>query len=140
MPDKFKAGARQRLPDRRRSEARRIVWQPPHNPDAPETRIFVTIGFGEDGLRPVEIFYDGGYRAGSELEALVKELCIVLSVIIQHEDVEIARLAHSLGREQSLRSDREDFISLVGVLIGELLKPPMWSYALMALKKEGDKG
>ena len=62
----------------------------------------------------------------------------MLSVIIQHEDVEIARLAHSLGREQSLRSDREDFISLVGVLIGELLKPPMWSGALMANGGEAD--
>jgi len=84
MPDKFKAGARQRLPDRRRSETRKITWQPPYNVDAPTTKIYVTIGYAEDALRPVEIFYDSGYRSGSDLETLVSDLCILLSVLLQH--------------------------------------------------------
>ena len=116
MSDYPKVGLRERLPTRRRSESRKIIWQPPHNVDAPETKLFVSIGYAEDGLRPVEIFYDGGYRSGSDLETLVSDLCIVISVLIQHRDIEVERFTQSLSFERDLRSDSEAFGSIVGAL------------------------
>lgn len=136
MTNPILAGPRRTLPTRRRSEARKITWTPPHNPDAPETKIYVTIGYDHDGLRPVEIFYDGGYRSGSDLETLVSDLCIVLSVLIQHQDIEIEAFSASLARELDLRTSKEAFGSLVGVLIEQLSISPHWSEQLAAI--EGD--
>ena len=133
MSDYPKVGLRERLPTRRRSESRKIIWQPPHNGDAPKTKLFVSIGYAEDGLRPVELFYDGGYRSGSDLETLVSDLCIVLSVMIQHRDVRVEDFAHSLSKELDLRSGQQTFGSLVGVLIEQLLTPPAWAEALTTI-------
>ena len=131
------AGPRSTLSSRRRSEARKITWTPPHNLDASESKIFVTIGYAEDGLRPVEIFYDGGYRSGSDLETLVSDLCIVLSVLIQHRDIEIETFTHSLARERDLRTSKEEFGSLVGVLIEQLSIAPQWADQLKTTEEEG---
>ena len=81
-------GPRQALPPRRRSEARRIEWVSPLNPDGWPQKIYVTIGYDEaDALTPREIFYDAGYKSGSDMETLLRDLCIVLSVLLQHEGV-----------------------------------------------------
>ena len=136
MPDQPSTGPRERLPSRRRSEARKITWHPPHNVDAPETKLYVTIGYAEDGLRPVEIFYDGGYRSGSDLETLVSDLCITLSVLIQHDGVQIESFAHSLSKELDLRSGAQEFGSLIGVLINQLLIPPQWAAAVAAAAED----
>jgi hypothetical protein len=126
------AGPRRTLPNRRRSEARKVTWTPPHNLDAPETKIYITIGYDDDGLRPVEIFYDGGYRSGSDLETLVRDLCIVLSVLIQHQDIKIETFTASLARELDLRTSEKSFGSLVGVLIEQLSIAPQWAEQLAA--------
>ena len=120
------AGPRHHPPTRRRSETRRIVWQAPNAMGA-ETRIFVTIGYAEDGHRPVEIFYNEGYRSGSDLEMLVSDICILLSIMMQHEDVEIGSFTKSLAREQDLRSGDMRFASIIGVLLDELQRPPEWA-------------
>ena len=127
MTSMLTAGPRRSLPNRRRSEARKISWRPPHNIDAPETTIHVTIGYADDGLRPVEIFYDAGYRSGSDLETLVSDVCITLSVIIQHEDVAIDVFMHSLAKEKDARSGSMEFGSIVGVLLEQLKTPPAWA-------------
>ena len=126
------AGPRHHPPARRRSETRRIVWQAPNAMGA-ETRIFVTIGYADDGIRPerghrpVEIFYNEGYRSGSDLEMLVSDICILLSIMMQHEDVEIGTFTKSLAREQDLRTGDMRFASLIGVLLDELQRPPEWA-------------
>ena len=121
------AGDRITLPNRRRSEARKIAWRPPHNVDAPETTIHVTIGYADDGLRPVEIFYDAGYRSGSDLETLVSDVCIMLSVFVQHENITIDSFMHSLAKEKDARSRSMEFGSIVGVLLNQLNTPPAWA-------------
>lgn len=130
MSDIKCAGTRVAPPNRRRSESRKIRWCPPSRPDAPETKLFITIGYAEDGLRPIEIFYDSGYRSGSDLETLVSDICIVLSVFLQHEDVQIDALTRSLARETDIRTGRVGFDSLIGVLLEELKRPPQWAAAL----------
>ena len=114
------AGDRITLPNRRRSEARKIAWRPPHNVDAPETTIHVTIGYADDGLRPVEIFYDAGYRSGSDRATEISDLCIMISVFIQHEGVTIDSLMRSLAQEKDVRSRSLEFGSTVGVCSNSL--------------------
>jgi len=121
------AGDRIILPNRRRSEARKITWRPPHNVDAPETTIHVTIGYADDGLRPVEIFYDAGYRSGSDRATEIADLCITFSVFIQHEGVTIDSLMRSLAQEKDARSGSMEFGSTVGLLLDQLNTPPAWA-------------
>lgn len=128
------AGNRVAPPNRRRSESRKIKWRPPHNPDAPETNIHVTIGYSEDGLRPIEIFYDSGYRSGSDLETQVSDICILISIMLQHEDVQAADFCGSIARERDLVLGIERPGSIVGVLLEEVQRPPQWASAVLAAR------
>ena len=126
------------LPPRRPSETRKLNW-------AGKT-VFVTIGYDdylrappvrapnapperlpEDRLSPREIFYDGGYRSGSDMEALVSDLCIALSVMLQHEGVSAASLARSMSTAFELRTGKEKPASILGLLLHEIERPPAWS-------------
>lgn len=55
--------------------------------------IHLTVGCDpeEDG-RPLEVFYSVGFRSGSQLEFLVQDACVLISLLLQHglrpEDVE----------------------------------------------------
>lgn len=123
-------GPRKQLPPRRRSESRALEWRPPLNTNAPLSDIHITISYDEDGLTPREIFYDGGYKSGSDLEALASEICIVLSIFLQHRDVDIARFAKSMTQDLDLRLGRASCASLVGLFIEELQVPPLWERQL----------
>lgn len=133
------AGTRTTPPSRRRSESRKIKWRPPHNPDAPETNIYVSIGYAEDGLTPVEIFYDSGYRSGSELETMVSDLCIVLSIALQYDGISAAEFTKSISRERDLVLGQERPGSLVGVLLEELTREPQWAEAVKAAREDNDE-
>ena len=120
------------LPPRRPSETRKLQW-------AGQT-VYVTIGYDEGHVHAREIFYDGGYRSGSDMEALVSDLCIALSVMLQHEGMTAASLAKSMSSEVELRTGREHPASILGLLLYELERPPAWSADLAnALRQtEGD--
>ncbi len=130
---------RRKLPNRRRSESRRVVWQPPLNPSAAEQTIYISIGFFEDGLTPREVFYDSGYRTGSDLETLACDVCICLSIFLQHDGVSMDDFTKSLARELNLRTGKAEFASLVGVFIAELLKPPAWAAQVLAAQEQEDQ-
>ena len=121
------AGQRVTLPNRRRSETRKVSWRSPNNVDGPETKIHVTIGYADDGLRPVEIFYDAGYRTGSDMEVTVSEACILISKYIQHENISIDTFLRSLAEEKDLRTGSVGFASVFGVLLDQLNTPPAWA-------------
>jgi hypothetical protein len=123
---------RKRLPNRRRSESRKVTWQSPINQSAAEQTIYISIGYLADGLTASEIFYDSGYRTGSDLETLASDVCICLSIFLQHDGVCMESFSKSLAREVNLRTGKEDAASLVGVFIAELLKPPAWAAQVLA--------
>ena len=129
MSDYPKVGLRERLPTRRRSESRKIIWQSRQNVDTLETKLFGSIGYAEDVLCPVEILYDGGYLSGADLETLVSDL-------IQHDEVQIESFVQSLSKELDVRSGAQEFGSLVGVLINQLLIPPQWAAAVAAAAED----
>lgn len=110
------AERREHLPPRRPSETRRLHW-------AGRT-IFVTIGYDPSSGAPREIFYNGGYRSGSDMEALVSDLCIALSVMLQHEGVTASTLGKSMGEAFDTLTGEPVPASILGLLLDELSRPP----------------
>ena len=115
MELQLQAGPRRRLPPRRHSETRRLAWA--------GQNVHVTVGY-DDSLAPREIFYSGGYRSGSDMEALVSDLCIALSVMLQHEGITAAALGRSMGAAFDLRTGEPMPASILGLLLEELARPP----------------
>lgn len=120
-------GSRRRLPNRRLSENRKLVRG--------GQSIYLTVGYGPDGLEPKEVFYADGYRSGSDMEALVSDLCIALSVFLQHEGVTVASLRKSMGQTFDLRTGDPMPASILGLILEELSRPPEWADA--AVHPEG---
>jgi hypothetical protein len=58
-------------------------------------RFTVTVGFYPDG-RPGEVFTHG-LRSGSNLDGLLADACVVVSLLMQH-GVEAREIASSMGR------------------------------------------
>lgn len=120
-------GKRKRLPERRLSENRKLVRG--------GQTIYLTVGYGPDGLEPKEVFYADGYRSGSDMEALVSDLCIALSVFLQHEGVTVASLKKSMGQTFDMRTGDPMPASILGFILEELSRPPGWADA--AVHPEG---
>ena len=120
------AGKRKRLPERRFSENRKLVRG--------GQSIYLTIGYGPDGLEPKEVFYADGYRSGSDMEALVSDLCIALSVFLQHEGVTVASLRKSMGTTFDVRTGDPMPASILGFILEEMSRPPEWAEAVAHLE------
>ena len=110
------------LPQRRPNETRKLQWAG-HS-------VFITIGYDKDHERAREVFYSGGYKDGSDMEALVTDLCIALSVMLQHDDVTAADLARSMSVAFELHTGKKKPASILGLLLNELQRPPIWSAEL----------
>ena len=115
-------GRRQRLPNRRYSENRKLFWK--------GRTIYLTVGYGPDGLVPKEVFYAEGYKSGSDMATLVSDLCIALSVMLQHEGVTVASLSKSMGETFDVRTKDPMPSSILGLLLEELSRPPEWADAI----------
>ena len=120
------APARRRLPSRRLTETRHVVHR---TPDGRETPVSVSIGYDPaDPARPREVFYDAGYRSGADLEFAVQDLCVVLSLLLQH-----GVSPREIGRSLSVSwgpDDAPHHGSLAGTVAAELLVPPAWAEAM----------
>ncbi len=79
---------RQRLPDRRPSETIDVEFD--------DVGYSVCIGFYTDDGRPGELF-SAGAKIGSSMDALLDDLSILLSLLLQHQ-VPPAQIARSMGR------------------------------------------
>ena len=80
--------ARQRLPSRRPNQTATLVYD--------GTRYEVTVGFHPTTGKAQEIFCHGA-KAGSSMDAILDDACILLSVLVQH-GVEPASLVATMGR------------------------------------------
>lgn len=74
---------RHKLPDRRPSETLKILFN--------NKSFYLNVGYDpkeldpETGLnRPREVFYAHGFTSGSEIEFLVQDTCILISLLLQH--------------------------------------------------------
>ncbi len=79
---------RERLPDRRPNQTMDLLYD--------GTCYAVTVGFHPNTGEAREIF-TGGARAGSSMDGILDDGCILLSLLLQHH-VEPAALARSMGR------------------------------------------
>ena len=78
---------RARLPDRRLNDTAEIEFR--------GVRYAVTVGYFPDG-RCGEVFTHGA-KVGSDMDALLDDACVAVSLLIQH-GVDPAALARSMGR------------------------------------------
>ncbi len=107
------------LPDRRLAETRRV--ETPQGQTA-----FVTVGYDPaDPIRPREVFYCGGFRSGSDLEYHLHDLCILISLLLQH-GVAVSYLSRSIATKQSALGG-EEYASLAGWLVAAVSIAPAWA-------------
>ena len=99
---------RQRLPDRRPSVTAVLVHDGRSYP--------VTIGFDVVNERVGEVFTHGA-KAGSNMDAILDDACIALSLLLQH-GIEPASLASSMGR----LGDGKTPASIIGALTDLLVR------------------
>ncbi len=79
---------RQRLPDRRPNQTVELIYD--------GARYEVTVGFHPATGEAQEVFCHGA-KAGSNMDAILDDACILLSLLLQH-GVEPASLAATMGR------------------------------------------
>ncbi len=79
---------RQRLPNRRPNQTVELIYD--------GTRYEVTVGFHPATGKAREVFCHGA-KAGSSMDAILDDACILLSILLQH-DIAPASLAASMGR------------------------------------------
>jgi len=113
------APARKRPEDRRMNETREFVTPEGHT-------AYVTVGYDPSApLKPVEVFYSGGFKSGCALECHIHDTCVLISVLLQmgasatNPTPPISRRATAHGGE--------DYASLAGGLLSVVNEPPSWT-------------
>lgn len=110
---------RHTLPTRRFSETRRVVLNG-------SNKVYLTIGYDPaEPDCPREIFYSGGFRSGSDLEYQMQDVCVMLSLLLQH-GVEPLAIAKSMARRETAMGELE-YATIVGCITEELSNPPSWA-------------
>lgn len=69
---------RTKLPPRRPSVTRDIIWLTDHA----EHRFTVTIGFNPETGQPLEVFAGG--KTGSDMAHVIADACVLVSLALQH--------------------------------------------------------
>lgn len=112
---------RDTLPNRRLSETRKVET-------ADGATVYLTIGYDPaTPSHPREVFYSSGFRSGSQLEFQVQDICVLLSLMLQHGFTP-AQLVKSLSKQD--QPDRSvAFGSLTGLIAHQLTLPPTWEDA-----------
>lgn len=101
---------RVRPPARRPSVTLRLTWRT----EAGAQEFDATIGFDPRTAQPVEVFYAGGQRVGSDLRAVVQETCILISLHLQR-GMAPHEIAHSLSRRPVYGQDEPE--TVIGALV-----------------------
>ncbi|WP_171182354.1 hypothetical protein, partial [Ruegeria sp. HKCCD8929] len=88
------ASIRKNLPHRRFTETRRI--------SIPRGQtVHLSVGYDpKNPARPREVFYSGGLKSGSDLEYHMQDMCVLISLLLQH-DMDPADIARSLSRREA---------------------------------------
>ena len=69
-----------RLPDRRLCSTIKVRWQF----ETGEQSFYLTFGRDPQTLRVLEVFYADGQRTGSQVQHLVQDACVILSLLLQY--------------------------------------------------------
>jgi len=84
---------RRRLPDRRPSVTLPVVWRT----EGGEQHFTLTAGYDPETGALAEVFYSDGQKTGSQLQHTVQDVCVIISVALQH-GVAPAEMSRSIGR------------------------------------------
>ena len=96
--------------------------------DGTAIRILVSVGYADDSpLHPIEVFYAAGFRSGADLEFLMQDACVLISILLQY-DVPPERIAASMSTREEPDGQPTPG-SLAGTIATELMVPPVWAEA-----------
>lgn len=110
---------RQSLPNRRHLESRKLQTPGGHT-------VHLSVGYHpRDPETPKEVFYSGGLKAGSDLEYHMQDMCVLISLLLQHQ-MPPADIAKSLARRETEIGGIQ-YASIVGWVVDEIRKPPTWA-------------
>lgn len=74
------ADNRRRLPERRPSITRRVIWRT----DTSEHKFHLTLGVDPATGDVLEVFYADGQRTGSQLQHAIQDACVLISLLLQY--------------------------------------------------------
>ncbi len=105
---------RHNLPTRRMTQTRKINTADGHT-------VYLSVGYDPRvPSRPREVFYSAGFKSGSQLEFMVQDACVLISLLLQHGHLP-AEIAKSLSCvEQPDGTSAHG--SIVGLITEELSK------------------
>ena len=112
------ASVRRKLPNRRLSETRKVTTDEGHT-------VFLSVGYDAAAPgQPREVFYDAGFKEGSQLAFQVQDFCVLCSLLLQFGMTPDA-VAKSLARKEQ-PDGKIQYASISGMIVAELAKPPQW--------------
>lgn len=113
-----KSGQRQKLPNRRLTETRKVQMDDGHT-------VYLSVGYDPaEPMTPKEVFYDAGLKEGSQLAHQVQDFCVLFSLLLQH-GMSAEAVAKSLARKEQPDGSIQ-YASISGMIVAELGKSPQW--------------
>lgn len=108
----YKPEARHELPTRRLTSTQKFTTPEGHT-------IHLSVGYDPyEKKRPREVFYSGGFRSGSQLEFLVQDACVLISILLQHGH-RPADIQKSLARTEQPDGELAS-ASMIGIIAEKL--------------------
>lgn len=105
-----------KLSDRRQSATYKITTE--------KHSFFITVGYDPiDHITPKEVFYDTGFKEGSDMQFIINDICIMISMCLQ-----CGNCPDDIGNSLSKFEDRGIDIhgSIVGHIVDVLKKPSLF--------------
>lgn len=103
------------LPDRRQNQTIEVEFG--------DQMLTVCMGFDPSGA--VREVFAAGHKAGSDMQHVIDDACVIISIALQH-GIAVEALAKSLGRVPAWRGGREveALASPVGAILGAIVDRP----------------
>ena len=109
---------RKKLSNRRLNETRKVQTDDGHT-------VYLSVGYdAAEPMVPKEVFYDAGFKTGSQLEFQVQDFCILFSLLLQY-GMTPEQVAKSLARKEQPDGSIQ-YASISGMIVAELAKAPQW--------------
>jgi hypothetical protein len=107
---------RERLPERREGHTLKLEWRLMGGHDI---HLYASVGYYDDG-RVGEVWGDTA-KSGTDMEALISDGCILMSLALQH-GIPLAAIAEALGENRAEGAHAGPPASPLGMLAREALK------------------
>jgi hypothetical protein len=103
-----------RPPARRPAVTHKLVWRT----ETAEHSFHITVSLDPDTAKPIEVFYADGQRHGSQLQHIIQDACVLMSLLLQH-GVAPAAIAKSLSTTSVFGTEQPS--PIIGAIADDIL-------------------